>query len=70
MKLVHKIILGNVLGIITIVMISVFSYHEVELIQTKLRFVEIADNLNASFLRMRLSEKNYFLYKDKSAQQA
>jgi two-component system NtrC family sensor kinase len=69
MKLVHKIILGNVLGIITIVMISVFSYHEVELIQTKLRFVEIADNLNASFLRMRLSEKNYFLYKDKSALQ-
>ena len=67
MKLVHKIILGNVVGIIIIVMISVFSYHEVKLIQTKLRFVEIADNLNASFLRMRLSEKNYFLYKDKSA---
>jgi two-component system, NtrC family, sensor kinase len=70
MKLVYKIILGNVLGIITIIMISVFSYHEVELIQAKLRFVEIADNLNASFLRMRLSEKNYFLYKDTSALQS
>ena len=70
MKLVYKIILGNVLGIITIILVSVFSYHEVELIQAKLRFVEIADNLNASFLRMRLSEKNYFLYKDISALQS
>ncbi len=34
---------------------------------TKLRFVEIADDLNASFLEMRLSEKNYFLYHDKKA---
>ncbi|MGA8179273.1 MAG: hypothetical protein WB792_04395, partial [Desulfobacterales bacterium] len=69
MKLVYKIILGNVLGIITLVMISVLSYHEVKLIQAKLRFMEIADNLNASFLEMRLSEKNYFLYKDQSALQ-
>ncbi len=64
MKLVHKIILGNFLGIVSIVLISAFSYHEFDLILTKLRFVEIADNLNASFLKMRLSEKNYFLYKD------
>ena len=64
MKLVHKIILGNALGIITIVLISTFSYHEFKLIQAKLRFVEIADNLNASLLRMRLSEKNYFLYQN------
>lgn len=70
MKLVHKIILGNVLGIVTIVLISFFSYHEVKLIQAKLRFVEIADNLNASFLEMRLSEKNYFLYKDPLALQS
>jgi signal transduction histidine kinase len=34
---------------------------------TKLRFVEIADDLNVSFLEMRLSEKNYFLYHDKDA---
>jgi len=31
---------------------------------TKLRFIEIADDLNASFLEMRISEKNYFLYGD------
>jgi len=67
MKLVHKIILANALGIISIVLISAFSYHEFDLLLAKLRFVEIADNLNASFLKMRLSEKNYFLYNDASA---
>ncbi len=66
MKLVQKITLGNTLGIISIILIGAFSYHEIDLILAKLRFVEIADSLNASFLRMRLSEKNYFLYKDRS----
>jgi two-component system NtrC family sensor kinase len=67
MKLVHKIILANTLGIISIVLVAAFSYHEFGLLLAKLRFVEIADTLNASFLEMRLSEKNYFLYKDTSA---
>jgi len=66
MKLVHKITLGNALGIISIILIAVFSYHEFDLVLAKLRFAEIADSLDASFLRMRLSEKNYFLYKDPS----
>jgi two-component system NtrC family sensor kinase len=66
MKLVHKITLGNALGIIAIILIAVFSYHEFDLVLAKLRFAEIADSLDASFLRMRLSEKNYFLYKDPS----
>jgi two-component system NtrC family sensor kinase len=66
MKLVHKITLGNALGIISIILIASFSYHEFDLVLAKLRFAEIADSLNASFLRMRLSEKNYFLYKDPS----
>jgi len=66
MKLVHKITLGNALGIISIILIAGFSYHEFDLVLAKLRFAEIADSLNASFLRMRLSEKNYFLYKDPS----
>jgi two-component system, NtrC family, sensor kinase len=69
MKLVHKIVLGNALGIITIALIAAFSYHEFNLMHAKLRFIEIADSLNASFLKMRLSEKNYFLYKDSSALQ-
>jgi two-component system NtrC family sensor kinase len=67
MKLVHKIILANTVGIISIVLVAAFSYHEFGLLLAKLRFVEIADTLNASFLEMRLSEKNYFLYKDNSA---
>ncbi len=66
MRLVHKITLGNALGIISIILIAAFSYHEIDLILAKLRFAEIADSLNASFLTMRLSEKNYFLYKDPS----
>jgi two-component system NtrC family sensor kinase len=67
MKLVHKIILANTIGIISIVLVAAFSYHEFALLLAKLRFVEIADTLNASFLEMRLSEKNYFLYKDSSS---
>jgi two-component system NtrC family sensor kinase len=66
MKLVHKITLGNGLGIISIILIAVFSYHEFDLVLAKLRFAEIADSLDASFLRMRLSEKNYFLYQEPS----
>ncbi len=67
MKVVHKIIIGNTLAIISIALIAVFSYHEFNLIHDKLNFVEIADTFNASLLKMRLSEKNYFLYGDKSA---
>jgi len=46
------------------VLIGLFAFQNLNLILTKLRFVEIADDLNASLLEMRLSEKNYFLYKD------
>ena len=66
MKLVHKIILGNVLTILFIAVVYAFSYQQFDLLLAKLRFVEIADSLNESFLTIRLSEKNYFLYKDKS----
>ena len=67
MKLVYKITLANALGIIAIVIVAAFSYHEFNLLLAKLHFVEVADALNASFLEMRLSEKNYFLYKDAGA---
>jgi two-component system NtrC family sensor kinase len=66
MKLVHKIIFGNVLTIMFIALVYVFSYQKFDLLLNKLDFVEIADSLNATLLRMRLSEKNYFLYRDKS----
>ena len=67
MKLVYKITLANALGIIAIILVAAFSYKEFNLVLAKLRFVEVADALNASFLEMRLSEKNYFLYKDEGA---
>jgi signal transduction histidine kinase len=67
MKIENKIILSNVFNIALILLIGFFAMQNLNLILTKLRFVEIADDLNASFLEMRLSEKNYFLYHDDSA---
>lgn len=67
MKIEYKIILSNVFNVALIVLIGLFAFLNLNLILTKLRFVEIADDLNASFLEMRLSEKNYFLYHDKNA---
>ncbi|MDI6728161.1 MAG: ATP-binding protein [Thermodesulfovibrionales bacterium] len=64
MKIEHKIILSNAFNVALIVLIGLFAFQNLNLILTKLRFVEIADDLNASLLEMRLSEKNYFLYKD------
>ena len=67
MKIEHKIILSYVINIAFIVLIGIFSLNDMNLVLTKLKFVEIADDLNASFLEMRLSEKNFFLYKDWTA---
>ncbi len=67
MKIVHKINLANISVIILIALTGFFAFENLDLVLTKLRFTEIADDLNASFLEMRLSEKNYFLYGDKSA---
>jgi two-component system NtrC family sensor kinase len=67
MKIENKIVLSNVINASFIILIGFFAFQNMNLVLTKLRFVEIADDLNASFLEMRLSEKNYFLYKDKKA---
>ncbi len=67
MKIENKIILSNTFNIGLILLIGFFALQNLNLMLTKLRFVEIADDLNASFLEMRLSEKNYFLYHDESA---
>ncbi len=62
MKIESKIIFSNVFNIGLILLISFFAMQNLNLMLTKLRFVEIADDLNASFLEMRLAEKNYFIY--------
>jgi two-component system, NtrC family, sensor kinase len=67
MKIERKLILSNIINGAFIILIGFFAFQNLSLVLTKLRFVEIADDLNASFLEMRLSEKNYFLYKDKQA---
>jgi two-component system NtrC family sensor kinase len=67
MRIERKIILSDIIKITFIVLIGIFAFQNINLVLAKLRFVEIADDLNASFLEMRLSEKNYFLYKDERA---
>lgn len=67
MKIEHKIILSYIFNVAFIALIGFFSLQNMDLVLTKLRFVEIADDLNASFLEMRIAEKNFFLYQDRTA---
>jgi signal transduction histidine kinase len=67
MKIEHKLIASNILNGAFIILIGLFAFQNMNLVLTKLRFVEIADDLNASFLAMRIAEKNYFLYHDRKA---
>lgn len=67
MKIEQRIILSNIFNLAFIVLIGVFAFQNLNKVLTKLRFVEIADDLNTSFLEMRLSEKNFFLYHDDGA---
>lgn len=67
MKIERKIVLSNVVNMGLLILWGLFAFQNLTRVLTKLRFVEIADDLNASFLEMRLSEKNYFLYKDATA---
>jgi two-component system NtrC family sensor kinase len=67
MKIVPKVMLFNVFNVALIALLGVFAFRTLDLILTKLRFVEIADDLNKSFLEMRLLEKNFFLYGEDTA---
>jgi two-component system, NtrC family, sensor kinase len=67
MKIENKLIVSNIINGAFIILIGFFAFENMNLVLTKLRFVEIADDLNASFLTMRLAEKNYFLYHDRKA---
>jgi two-component system NtrC family sensor kinase len=67
MKIENKLIISNIINGAFIILIGFFAFQNMSLVLTKLRFVEIADDLNASFLEMRLSEKNYFLYHHRNA---
>ncbi len=67
MKIERKIVLSNVFNVGLIVLTGFFALQNMNRVLTKLRFVEIADDLSASLLEMRLSEKNFFLYQDATA---
>ena len=67
MKIEQKIVVSITFNLGLILLIGLFSLQDLNLVLTKLRFTAIADEFNASFLEMRLSEKNYFLYQDASA---
>lgn len=67
MKIEKKLILSNIINGAFIILIGFFAFQNLNLVLTKLRFVGIADDLNASFLEMRILDKNYFLYRDRKA---
>jgi len=67
MKIKHLLAISGVLTIGLIVLILVFASRDMSDVVAKLRFVEVADDLNASLLEMRLAEKNYFLFRDDAA---
>lgn len=67
MKIEQKIILSYIFNVGLIIVIGFFAFNDLNQVLAKLRFMEIADDLNASFLEMRISEKNFFLYNDRSA---
>ncbi len=65
MKISKKIYLTTFVNLSLIAVIGMFAIFSFNQISTKFKFTIIADKLNASFLEMRLLEKNYFLYNDK-----
>ncbi len=67
MKIERKVILSNSVIMVLMLLMGVVGYQSLSVILLKLRFVEIADDLNAGFLEMRLAEKNHFLYADPGA---
>jgi len=67
MNIERKIILSNAFTMLLIVLIGLMGYENLNLILTKLRFIEIANDMNAGLLEMRLSEKNFFLYGNEGA---
>jgi len=66
MKIEHKLIASNILNGAFIIAIGLFALQNMNLMRTKLRFVEIADDLRATFLAMRIAEKNFFLYREQA----
>jgi signal transduction histidine kinase len=69
MKIRHLLVLSGILTTGLILLILFFASRDMNAVVARLRFVEVADDLNASLLEMRLAEKNYFLFNEDQALQ-
>ena len=67
MTIRNRIIIAVVIQAAIICIICVFVYLSFNTVLSKLRAIEIIDDLNISLLEVRKSEKNYFLYSDLNA---
>jgi len=67
MTIKRTLILHGIIIIGLLAATGLFALHDVGNLVTMTRFMEIQEKLNASFLEMRLLEKNYFLFKDDQA---
>lgn len=59
----QKVIVGMALGLVALGIIGAISYRSLLEIETKVKFVEVADDLLNAILELRRFEKNFFLYK-------
>lgn len=69
MTIKQRIIIAVVLQATLICILGLFVYFSFENVLSKLRSIEIIDDVNITLLEMRKAEKNYFLYKDINALQ-
>jgi signal transduction histidine kinase len=67
MTIRKRIIIAALLQAFIIIIICFFAYISFKGVLTKLRSIEIIDDLNISLLEVRKAEKNYFLYNDLNA---
>ncbi|SMC27368.1 Signal transduction histidine kinase [Desulfacinum hydrothermale DSM 13146] len=58
----QKVIVGMTLGVLTLGVIGAISYRSLLEVETKVKFVEVADDLLNTILELRRFEKNFFLY--------
>lgn len=69
MTIRKRIIIAVSIQAAIIVIICAFVYFSFNMVLSRLRAIEIIDDLNISFLEIRRAEKNYFLYNDANALQ-
>ena len=62
LNLRQKIILGISLFFVAVAVVGLLSYRNLRVMEKKIRFVEIADDLQNIVLEIRRYEKNFFLY--------